>query len=374
MIEEVDPSVTDARSATLTLRIKVLPRNETKGNDNTNGPNGASLNEPPYAPTNIEIRAGKGEPPTEQNLQSLLADREGDAIVVGGFDAQLPDGLHVTMQGSNIYASADTGVAKGLNGTIKVKVADSRGASATIPVSIVAVGSTRPLTVAVEDQVDANQGSSVPVNVTGNDKSSLVDTTLTVVSAAVESGVGEARVGDASTVVVSPGKDFSGTMVVRYTVRDATNDADRNVDGRIVVTVKGRPSTPGTPVNTSVGDGKVSFEFTSSAQSGGSPIDMYIVTATPIITGATVTGECPVTTCTLSGLTNGVEYTLHVIAHNEVNNSDPSPASAPMMPNVQPDVPAAPTVVRAPGRDGGKLVITVDRTHQPRHADHASTT
>jgi hypothetical protein len=185
-----------------------------------------------------------------------------------------------------------------------------------------------------------------------------VDTTLTILSAVVESGVGDARVGDASTVLITPGKDFSGTMVVRYTVRDATGDADRDVDGRIVVTVKGRPSSPGTPVNLSVGDGKVSFEFTSSAQSGGSPIDMYNVTAKAAGTGATVTGECPVTTCTLSGLTNGVQYTLTVTAHNEVNNSEPSPESAPMMPNVQPDAPGAPTVVRAPGRDGGKLVIS----------------
>lgn len=357
VVEDVDPSVTDARSATLTIRIKVLPRTETKTGPEA-GPNGATLNEPPYAPTNIEIKAGKGEPPIEQNLQSLLADGEGDSIVVGGFDAQLPPGLHVTMQGSNIYASADTDVAKGLNGIVRVNVSDARGAKAIIPVSIVAVGSTRPLTVAVEDQVDANQGSTTPVPVTANDKSSLIDTTLTVISTAVESGVGEARVGDAGTVIVLPGKDFSGTMVVRYTVRDATGDAERNVDGRIVVTVKGRPSPPGTPVNLSVGDGKVTFEFTSSAQSGGSPIDMYNVTATPVTTGPAVTGECPVTTCTLTGLTNGVEYKLTVTAHNEVNNSDPSPESAPMMPNVAPDQPAAPTVVRASGRDGGKLVVT----------------
>ncbi|HEX7396793.1 MAG TPA: Ig-like domain-containing protein, partial [Propionibacteriaceae bacterium] len=89
VVEDVDASVTDARSATLTIRIKVLPRAETKTGTG-NGPNSRELNQPPYAPTPIEIKAGNGEDPTEQNLQSFLVDPEGDAILVGGFESQLP--------------------------------------------------------------------------------------------------------------------------------------------------------------------------------------------------------------------------------------------------------------------------------------------
>jgi hypothetical protein len=54
------------------------------------GPNSPDLNQPPYAPSPIEIKAGQGEAPTEQNLQSFLVDPEGDAIIVGGFESQLP--------------------------------------------------------------------------------------------------------------------------------------------------------------------------------------------------------------------------------------------------------------------------------------------
>jgi len=73
--EDVDASVKDARSAWLTIRIKVLPRAQTKTGSST-GPNSPDLNQPPYAPSPIEIKAGQGESPTEQNLQSFLVDPE----------------------------------------------------------------------------------------------------------------------------------------------------------------------------------------------------------------------------------------------------------------------------------------------------------
>ena len=254
VVEDVDASVTDARSATLTIRIKVLPRAETKTSTG-NGPNGPELNQPPYAPTPIEIKAGNGEDPTEQNLQSFLVDPEGDAILVGGFESQLPTGLGVTMQGSNIFAKSDIGTKKGTSGIVRVKVSDARGAESVVAVTIMAVQTTRPLTVAVEDQLDANQGQPSTVDVTANDKSSLNDPTLTVVNAAIEQGAGDVKVNPTSVTVTPDGK-FTGTMTVRYTVRDATGDPDRDVDGRIVLNVRGVPAAPGTPRNVSVGDGR----------------------------------------------------------------------------------------------------------------------
>lgn len=357
VVEDVDPSVTDARSATLTIRIKVIARAETKQEKKDNN-NGEQLNQPPYAPSNIELRVGQGEAPTQQNLQGLLVDREGDAIIVGGVEGKLPDGMSVRMEGSNIFAGAQVQVAKGTSAVVQVKVSDVLGAEAVIPVTLLVVASTRPLTVALEDTADANQGVPLSGSVTANDKSSLDDPSLTVVSVVVETpGSGEARVGDASTVVATPDKAFVGTMVIRYTVEDATRDPDRRVDGRIVLNVRGKPSPPGTPVNTGVGDGFVSFEFSSPLQTGGVPVLRYNVLATGN-NGTTVSDTCETTTCTLRNLTNGVEYTLKVAAVNEVNPSDWSPDSAAMMPNVKPDVPSAPTVTRAPGRDGSKLVIT----------------
>jgi hypothetical protein len=356
VVEDVDASVTDARSATLTIRIKVLPRAETKTNTG-NGPNGPELNQPPYAPSPIEIKAGNGEDPTEQNLQSFLVDPEGDAILVGGFESQLPSGLGVTMQGSNIFAKSDIGTKKGTSGIVRVKVSDARGAESVVAVTIVSVQTTRPLTVAVEDQLDANQGQPSTVDVTANDKSSLTDPTLTVVNAAVEQGNATDVKFTGSSVTVTPDAKFTGTLTVRYTVRDATGDPDRDVDGRVVLNVRGVPTVPGTPRNVSVGDGQVVATWTSVLDTGGLPVLRYWVTAVGT-NGDRVRHECPTTTCTVTALRNAVEYKLTVTAENQLGEGPPSPESAPMIPDVVPDQMAAPTVQRQAGRTGGALVIS----------------
>jgi len=355
VVEDVDASVTDARSATLTIRIKVLPRAETKTNTG-NGPNSPELNQPPYAPSPIEIKAGNGEDPTEQNLQSFLVDPEGDAILVGGFESQLPSGLGVTMQGSNIFASSAVDTKKGTSGIVRVKVSDARGAESVVAVTIMAVQTTLPLTVAVEDQLDAKQGQPSVVDVTANDKSSLNDPTLTVVNAAIEQGAGDVKV-NATSVTVTPDGKFTGTMTVRYTVRDATGDPDRDVDGRIVLNVRGVPAAPGTPRNVSVGDGTIVATWTSVLDTGGLPVTRYWLTAIGK-DGHSVRTDCPTTTCTVTGLHNAVDYTLTVTAENQLGEGPASPESAPMIPDVVPDQVAAPSVQRQAGRAGGALVIS----------------
>ncbi len=354
VIEDVDASVTDARSATLTIRIKVLPRAETKTGAST-GPNSPDLNQPPYAPSPIEIKAGQGEAPTEQNLQSFLVDPEGDAIIVGGFESQLPAGLSVTMQGPNIFATALVGTKKGTSGIVRVKVFDARGAESLVPVTITAVPTTRPLTVTLDDPIDATQGQPSQVDVAANDKSSLDDPTLTVVNAVVEQGSGTVTFSPTS-VTVTPEARFTGTLTVRYTVRDATGDPDRDVDGRIVANVRGVPAAPGTPRNVSVGDGAVTATWTSVLDNGGLPVTGYWLTATGT-DGHVKRAACPITTCTVTDLHNTVAYTLTVTAENAVGEGDPSPESAPMVPDVAPDQMAAPSVERQPGRTGGALVI-----------------
>jgi hypothetical protein len=225
-----------------------------------------------------------------------------------------------------------------------------------VPVTITAVQTTRPLTVAVEDPIDASQGQPSQVDVTANDKSSLDDPTLTVVNAAVEQGVGTVKF-TASSVTVTPDDRFQGTMTVRYTVRDATGDPDRDVDARIVVNVRGRPAPPGTPRNVSVGDSSVTATWTSVLDNGGLPVTGYWLTATGA-DGHVKRILCPTTVCTVTDLHNTIPYILRVTAENAVGEGDPSPDSAPMTPDVVPDQMAAPSVERQSGRSGGALVIS----------------
>ena len=57
-------------------------------------------------------------------------------------------------------------------------------------------------------------------------------------------------------------------MVVRYRVQDATEDVDREVEGRIRLTVQGRPDAPGTPTVSSVQDRTVVLSWTPPADNG----------------------------------------------------------------------------------------------------------
>jgi hypothetical protein len=107
------------------------------------------------------------------------------------------------------------------------------------------------------------------------------------------------------------------------------------------------------------GSGQVTVSWAAPADDGGSAIEQYTATATP--GGATCITST--TSCTVSGLSNGVPYTFTVTAQNAIGVSAPSAASAPVTPTatappVQP--PAKVKGVKAKVRKG-----TVNITWKP---------
>jgi len=100
-------------------------------------------------------------------------------------------------------------------------------------------------------------------------------------------------------------------------------------------TAPAAPATPTVPdaptgVTASAADGQATVTFTAPANTGGSPIFGYTVTAyggdTPVITAGS---ESPIT---VTGLTNGTEYTFTVYAANITGNGPESEKSPPVTP------------------------------------------
>lgn len=316
-----DPS---GHTAVLTVPITVRP----------------PANQPPTF-TASTVQVAPGEAAVKVDLRALTTDPDpGDLDTMTYALVGNPgSGVIASVAGQTLSASADAGTPKGTTVTVRLSVSDGTTAPVAGTLTLTVVASTRPLAVANDDLVpQAHQGRTETVDVLANDQNPFPDKPLELVGQpVVESGSGTATESGTS-VQVTPAKDFTGTLVVRYRVQDATKDPDRQVDGRIRLTVQGRPAAPSTPQVTEVRSGTVVLAWTAPANNG-SPITGYTVKGSD---GRTV--SCPATTCTVSGLTNNATYTFTVTATNDVGTSDPSPTSASARPDAKPSAPAPPTV------------------------------
>ena len=95
------------------------------------------------------------------------------------------------------------------------------------------------------------------------------------------------------------------------------------------VTIAGVPDAPGDLV-ARVGDTSASIAW-SAPSSNGSAITGYVVTELADSTLGCSTTDPAATSCSVSGLTNGAEYSFVAIATNAVGDSAPSAASAPVV-------------------------------------------
>jgi hypothetical protein len=294
-------------------------------------------NQPPVLTAgNVQVAAGEE---SQLDLSRLATDPDGDPLTfkaAGG-----GKGVTVTVEGSTLHVQAEAGVPKGTSILLKYTAADPTNPAVEGKVRLDVVASTRPLVRANPDTVDdAHQGEAAKVDVLRNDTNPFPGQDLNLISAVVETGRVQGATGVAGGVVtVTPASDFVGVMVVRYRVGDATGDPDREVEGRATITVLGRPEAPTTPQVEEVRSHTVVLSWDPPADNG-SPITGYTVTS-----DQGTSHQCATTTCTLDGLTNNVKYHFSVVAHNDVGDSDRSPASAEARPDERPDPPAAPTLV-----------------------------
>ncbi|MDF2442627.1 MAG: large repetitive protein [Subtercola sp.] len=283
--------------------------------------------------------AAAGKPQT-LNLRTLSRDADkGDLDkLVYRITNDPASGIDAKIDGNTLTVSAGASAAMGPS-NLQISADDGQSEPGTGVVTVTVLSTIEPPPLARDDVVEkADQGKTRTVDVLSNDFNPFRETPLKILETFVETGNGTARV-NGSQVDVTPAADFVGTLVVRYTIGDATNDPTRQADGRIQLTVQGRPDNVTTPSVTSIQDKTVVLSWTPPSDNGA-PITGYTVSSPQ-----GYSKQCASTTCTLNGLTNNVEYTFTVTATNSVGVSDPSPASAVARPDARPDRPAAPTLV-----------------------------
>ncbi|WP_292907645.1 Ig-like domain-containing protein [Microbacterium sp.] len=319
------PDDPEGRKATITIPITVLPPE----------------NQQPVF-VNGQVEVAPGEPATTLDLAALTTDPDPEdadniSFTVSG---QPSGGVKARIDGTKLLVEADSSTPKGTSATVQLRIDDGTTEPVEGSVAVLVAASTRSLPTANTDTVpEADQGKSITVPVLDNDVNPFPETPLKVVSAVSETGSGAVSF-TASEVKITPDASFVGTMVVRYRIQDATKDADREVDGRIVVTVQGVPEAPGTPTVSSVQDRTVVLSWSPPANNGAE-ITSYTVTSV----AGNYTKKCTSTTCTLDGLTNNVEYVFQVVATNRVGDGKPSATSAVARPDARPDTPQPPKLV-----------------------------
>ena len=130
--------------------------------------------------------------------------------------------------------------------------------------------------------------------------------------------------------------DASGIATVNsWTLGDTagTNTLTASAAGLPDVTFSASATTaPAAPtaVIATAGSAQATVSWTAPTDTGGSPITGYTVTGDP---GGSCSVAGDITDCTITGLTNGTEYTFSVIATNAQGNSPPSAPSNTVVPS-----------------------------------------
>ena len=162
-----------------------------------------------------------------------------------------------------------------------------------------------------------------------------------------------------STVCVVSGLTVGRSYTYTVTAVNAVGESAHSASSS--VTISGAPSQPARP---SVTAGNTTIDVSWSAPAdNGSPITGYTVTAStangPAASCSTTGGGD--TSCTLSGLRNGQDYTVTVVARNAKGDSPASSGAqaTPTAPRVGPDQPAITNGNTIQQRDGNGALLTI---------------
>ncbi len=301
----------------------------------------------PTAPLTVTDTAGDGQ----VKVAWLTPASNGGAAITGYTATALVSGVATsfTCATTGTLTCTVTGLTNGTPYTFTVTAANSAGTSAASSPSAAATPAaisgvpTAPQTVTAKagngrDTVSwlapsSNGSSAISLyTVTSNPDGKSCTTTgaLTCVDSGLTNGVG-----------------------YTFTVT-ATNGSGAGVASSpsASVTPKGAPAVP-TGVSGAPSNGQVVVSWTAPTNNGGSAISGYTATSVEDTSKHCSAAASP---CTVTGLTNGAQYTFTVTAANALGTSLPSIASGSVTPLGVPSAPLTVTSVSGPG--DGQITVS----------------
>ena len=259
--------------------------------------------------------------------------------------------------GRRVTLHADAG-ARSSHGRLAVR---TEGLAQPVTIGVNVVGATdatasgalppprlRPISVS-----GLEEGQSRTVDVAGYLDSPLAAPTCSLTAASVEQGSGLTVTRSGCRLTLTVGTRPSPTASVAIEVSDGPG---RSAAGRVSVTMLGNPSSPRQVRAVADRDagGQARVSWLPPTYDGGSSVSGYTVTHSG---GSSGTTRCTASPCTITGLTNGKDYTFTVVAVNGVGQSPPSAPSNTVRPDT---LPRAVTGVRMVTRGDGSLTIAWD--------------
>ena len=166
------------------------------------------------------------------------------------------------------------------------------------------------------------------------------------------------KVADCSSTVcvvsgLTVGRSYTYTVTAVNAIGESAHSASSSVS------ISGAPSQPAKP-SVAAGNTTIDVSWTAPADNG-SPITGYTVTASTANGPAGSCSTTGATSCTISGLRNGQDYTVTVVARN-ANGDSPASSGAqatPTAPRVGPDQPTIMNGNTIQQRDGNGALLTI---------------
>ncbi|WP_203845278.1 beta strand repeat-containing protein [Dactylosporangium siamense] len=287
---------------------------------------------PPGAPTGVAVQGGSA---------AVTVSWTAPVNLGGGVDHYVatvtPGGASCTSSGASCTV---TGLTDGVGYTASVVAVGTGSTGASLPgVTVVPVSPGPP-------------DAPVLVLAAGGDGAAAVSWTAPLVRRAGVTGY---------TVTASPGGASCATAALGCTVPGL--DGGTLYTFTVVASGPGGSSGPSLPslpvlpgppdppagVTAAGGNGTATVSWTAPANPGAGIVG-YTVTANP---GGATCGTVLLTSCTVTGLVNGVAYTFTVVAHGVPGTGDSDPGTSAVL---RPGPPGAPTAVGATAGSGGAAV------------------